>query len=243
MKKCSHCKEIKEYSEFNPDKRSKDKYRCYCIVCSKLKNQESYIRNKIKINERNKKYRDENPEKIKEYFSNPIIKEVRKKTQKDYREKNKNKLLEQKKLYYQENKAEIKDRLKSRKYKIAEYEKNRKNGNPLLKMISNIRTSIYHSIKRMGYSKNRNTHDILGCTFEELKIYLESKFEPWMTWENYGLYNGELNYGWDIDHIIPISSAKSDIEIIKLNHFSNLQPLCSKINRVIKRDKINDITN
>ena len=64
-----------------------------------------------------------------------------------------------------------------------------------------------------------------------------------MTWENYGLYNGELNYGWDIDHIIPISSAKSDIEIIKLNHFSNLQPLCSKINRVIKRDKINDITN
>lgn len=39
-----------------------------------------------------------------------------------------------------------------------------------------------------------------------------------MTWENRGLYNGELNYGWDIDHIIPLSSVNSEEEIIKLNH-------------------------
>jgi hypothetical protein len=67
---------------------------------------------------------------------------------------------------------------------------------------------------------------------------LEDKFQPWMTWENRGLYNGELSYGWDIDHIIPISSAKTEEEIIKLNHYSNLQPLCSKINRDIKKDKL-----
>ena len=59
-----------------------------------------------------------------------------------------------------------------------------------------------------------------------------------MTWENRGLYNGELNYGWDIDHIIPISSGNTEEEIIKLNHYSNLQPLCSKINRDIKRDRL-----
>jgi hypothetical protein len=59
-----------------------------------------------------------------------------------------------------------------------------------------------------------------------------------MNFENYGKYNGELNYGWDIDHIIPSSSAISEEEIIKLNHFSNLQPLCSKINRDIKKDKM-----
>mgnify|MGYP000907082163 FL=1 len=77
-----------------------------------------------------------------------------------------------------------------------------------------------------------------GCTFEEFKLYMESKFEPWMNWDNHGLYNGELNYGWDIDHIIPISSATSQQEILKLNHYTNLQPLCSYTNRYIKKDKL-----
>lgn len=72
----------------------------------------------------------------------------------------------------------------------------------------------------------------------EFKSYLESKFETWMNWENRGLYNGELNYGWDIDHIIPLSSAKTEDDIIKLNHYSNLQPLCSYTNRYIKKDLI-----
>ena len=70
------------------------------------------------------------------------------------------------------------------------------------------------------------------------KLYLESKFEPWMNWENRGLYNGEFNHGWDIDHIIPISSAETEEDLIKLNHYTNLQPLCSKVNRNIKKNKI-----
>ena len=57
-----------------------------------------------------------------------------------------------------------------------------------------------------------------------------------MAWENKGLYNGELNYGWDVDHIKPLSTASSEEELIILNHYTNLQPLCSKINRDIKRD-------
>ena len=57
-----------------------------------------------------------------------------------------------------------------------------------------------------------------------------------MSWDNYGKYNGKNSFGWDIDHIIPISSAVNESEVIKLNHFTNLQPLCSKINRDIKRD-------
>ena len=79
------------------------------------------------------------------------------------------------------------------------------------------------------------THELLGCSLEEFKVYLESKFEPWMSWGNYGKYNGEYEYGWDIDHIIPVSSAQTEDDIIRLNHFTNLQPLCSKFNRVIKR--------
>ena len=43
-----------------------------------------------------------------------------------------------------------------------------------------------------------------------------------MNWVNYG--------EWHIDHIIPISYAKSELEIYELNHYSNLQPLWSKDN-------------
>jgi len=57
-----------------------------------------------------------------------------------------------------------------------------------------------------------------------------------MNWDNRGLYNGKENYGWDIDHIIPLSSAKTIEDLIKLNHYTNLQPLCSFKNRCIKRD-------
>ncbi len=58
-----------------------------------------------------------------------------------------------------------------------------------------------------------------------------------MTWVNYGRYNGELDFGWDIDHIIPISSATTEEEVLKLNHYKNLQPMCSKMNRDIKKNK------
>ena len=78
----------------------------------------------------------------------------------------------------------------------------------------------------------------MGCTYEEFKIYIESKFEPWMNWDNYGLYNGEECYGWDYDHITPRSFAKSEDELIKLFHYTNFQPLCSKINRYVKRDSL-----
>ena len=91
---------------------------------------------------------------------------------------------------------------------------------------------------RNGYTKKSRTCEILCCSFEEFQIYFESKFESWMTWENRGKYNGELNFGWDIDHIIPISSATTEEEILKLNHYTNLQPLCSRINRDIKKNKL-----
>lgn len=58
-----------------------------------------------------------------------------------------------------------------------------------------------------------------------------------MNWENRGLYNGEFNHGWDIDHIIPVSSGLSEDELLKLNHYTNFQPLCSKVNRDIKKNK------
>jgi hypothetical protein len=73
----------------------------------------------------------------------------------------------------------------------------------------------------------------LGCTIEELKIYLESKWLPGMNWENHTLI------GWHIDHIIPLASfdLTNREQLLKACHYTNLQPLWAKDN-IAKRDKI-----
>jgi hypothetical protein len=125
----------------------------------------------------------------------------------------------------------------TKKEKQNQYSKNKRNNDELFRIKHNIRNLIKNTFYYNGYSKKTKTYNILGCTFEDFKLHLENNFEPWMNWENYGKYNGELNYGWDIDHIVPISSAKNEDEIIKLNYYTNLQPLCSYTNRHIKRNK------
>lgn len=74
----------------------------------------------------------------------------------------------------------------------------------------------------MGYYKRSKTTDLLGCDFNKLKNHLESKFAIGMNWDNYGK--------WHIDHIVPIASAKTEDEIVALNHYTNLQPLWAEDN-------------
>lgn len=188
--------------------------------------------NREKINLNNKLWRNKNHKII-------LIKE------KNKRELNKNKISEKTKEYFNINKlAKEKKLIRDRNYaknnrcKINEYRKNKKETDNLYKITCNIRALINNSFRRKNFSKNGKTKTILGCSFDEFKLHLESKFEAWMTWDNRGLYNGELNYGWDIDHITPLDSAITEEDVIRLSHYTNLQPLCSKVNRDIKRSNI-----
>ena len=69
------------------------------------------------------------------------------------------------------------------------------------------------------------TIEILGCDFNAFSEYIYSMFDDNMTWDNYGIY-------WEIDHIIPISSANTIEDLIRLNHYSNLRPLKKEDNRI-----------
>jgi len=149
-------------------------------------------------------------------------------TKKKYEEKNKQTIIERKREYRKKNKEILNEY--RRIYRI-----NRKLLDPVYKLKNSIRRNINNCFKRNRFSKNSTTNKILGCSFEELKFHLESKWEPWMNWDNYGLYNGAEGYGWDIDHIVPLSSAITEEETINLNHYTNLQPLCGYMNRVLKR--------
>ncbi len=108
----------------------------------------------------------------------------------------------------------------------------------MFKLSIKIKNQVKQSLKRKKYTSQVKANQILGCSFEDFKRHLESKFEDWMSWDNYGLYNGELNYGWDIDYITPLSSVKTKDELLQLFHYTNLQPLCSKVNRNIKRNRL-----
>jgi hypothetical protein len=81
--------------------------------------------------------------------------------------------------------------------------------------------------------------DELGCSIEDFRVYLESKFQPTMSWENYGLY------GWHIDHIKPLSKFNlTDPEQLKQAcHYSNLQPLWSEENMQKSANNNEDYSN
>jgi hypothetical protein len=118
------------------------------------------------------------------------------------------------------------------------YLKEKRKNDPVFAIRTRISSMFRSHFLKNGFKNKFISEQILGCSFEHFKEYLEFKFEPWMNWGNRGKYNGTFNFGWDIDHIIPLFSAKNEEDILKLNHYTNLQPLCSKINRDIKKDKV-----
>ena len=71
-----------------------------------------------------------------------------------------------------------------------------------------------------GAKKCAKTTEMLGCSIEDFRIYLESKFESGMTWENYGKV-------WHVDHIMPcaIFNMTKPEHQKRCFHFSNMQPL------------------
>lgn len=218
--------------EFKKVKRAEQKAKWYQDNKVKMdKYHEDYrLINKENISKANKEYYGDNKEDLVksslDYYhenkSDILIKRA------DYYEANKDTINHKQKTYRDDNKEKIKVRQKN-------YVKRKKNEDPLYKLKHTIRVSIGNSLKKKKVNKISKTTIILGCSFDELKLYLEAKFQSWMSWDNHGKYNGTEGYGWDIDHIIPLSSAMCEEDIIRLNHYTNLQPLCSKVNRDIKR--------
>ena len=91
--------------------------------------------------------------------------------------------------------------------------------NKVKKMLSaRMSRRMRHALSGRNLSKGWvHIFDMLGYTVEQLEQHLKSKFEPGMTWENHGI--------WHIDHIIPLSSAKTIENMYKLCYYTNLQPL------------------
>ena len=204
-----------------------------CTKCKEVKSYEFFYKDKAQKD----KYHHQCKICVKEYQIKN--KEQRNKYQKEYRLKNKQKAAEFSKKYIELNKEKIanykKDYYLKNKEKISKYRNEWRNNkfknDYLFKLTSNIRTIIKQSFRRNGYSKKSRTYQILGCTFEEFKMHLEKQFTKGMSWEN----SGE----WHLDHIYPVSLAKDEEELIKINHYTNFQPMWA-IDNIKKSNKIID---
>jgi len=120
-----------------------------------------------------------------------------------------------------------------RKEKVNSQRKERRKRDPIYRMRRNLSRRTSLALKAGGFTRKSSVVDYLGCNIEFLKQHLEKQFKTGMTWENYG-YGKEK---WNMDHKIPVASAKSVEEMYILCHYSNLQPMWQPEN-IKKSNKI-----
>lgn len=245
MKKCSKCKEYKEILFFGKDKHTKDGYCSSCKECRK--NDEKLI----KWREENREYSREKA--IKYYYEHH---EERIKYSREYKLKNKKVSItkEKNKLYqiFEEN------GIKKKRCRLCEEIKNiesfpfsegrylnickkcdnkRRNDNrqkrikekPFFKIRDTVSRSIRKMLKQQNSKKKDSCFKYLPYTLEQLKEHLESQFEEWMSWNNYGGNINNPEKTWWIDHIIPQSILPYDSmehpNFLKCWSLENLRPL------------------
>ena len=236
-KHCNKCNTTKLLAEFPKNKSKKGGYQGECKKCARMRVKLHTENNKENKKIYQKEYYKNNKEKLllqkKEY-------NLFKKTTKDVLIQKQNKHIKNcskcdtvqpianfsKDKYHKDGlqtyckSCAIAYRNKN-KEKMALYRKdymrNRRSIDPLLSLRDRIARGINKSLKKKGYTKTSMTYEILGCSYEEFKVYIESKFLEGMSWDN--------RSEWHLDHIIPVSYGLTEEEILALNHHSNFQPL------------------
>jgi hypothetical protein len=252
VKKCSGCKEEKSSSEFYKCRSHKDGLGSGCKSCSRAYTIAYYSDNKDEIRAKGKVYRKNRvinhtkcefkkccecgEEKSSSEFHNnkghkDNLSAKCKSCTKDYR-----------RLYYSDNRDELlsyskawqKDNRDKRNSYLDKY-----NLDPLQKLRKTYSCEVRRGFKMVLLKKNRKSLDCLGCSWEEFLDHLQSQFYnrvetgEEMTFENHGMHS------WHLDHIIPISIAKTEEDVIRLSHYTNFQPLWAEDNYA-KGDKLLD---
>jgi hypothetical protein len=196
MKKCTKCNLEKNLNEFSICKSKKDGLQNQCKQCKKDQNQ-IWLKN--------------NPNYFDKYHETNSL------YRKTYNNKNKEKTSQYNKTYNQNNPNK-----KNELNKV--WLKKRRNNpiyGPLYKMYQSLWSGINRGLKN-NFIKSQPTLNTLGLeSWDLFKEHIEKQFTEEMNWDNYG----KTRHCWSLDHIIPISSAKTEEEVYKLNHYTNLQPM------------------
>ena len=178
--------------------------------------------NKERENERNRKYAETHSDELSEYF-------------RKYREEHR----EESRSYQKEYAVKNKHKVRVRK---AKYVKEKRKNDPIFRLKSIVSAKIATILKTNGGGKNgQSISDHVPYSIEKLLAHLESQFESWMTWDNYGRYNSKTwddsdisTWTWQLDHIIPLSDlphkTMEEENFLKAWALDNLRPYPSKLN-------------
>lgn len=230
---CKTCNAIKDTCEFYWNKHLA-RWSTSCKMCISKQNKELYIRQRENIKIKVRTYRAKNLDIVKEksiiYHNRPEIKELRKK----YRDNNRELIRRKEREWRTNNPEEARERARK---------KNKVQRAKLSNRIrSNISRLVNHALHNANSSKlGRSCLKHLPYTIDQLKQHLESQFESWMTWENWGKYNSKIwndndskTWTWQIDHIIPqsllIYTNMEEDNFQKSWALENLRPYSAKHN-------------
>lgn len=189
------------------DKKSYQKHKLKRASSAKLYRE----KNKAALKLKKAKYAKCNCDKLRKYHAK-------------YREENREKARERQERYRARHQKRIVERQRV-------WSANKRSADPVYRAIVSARTRLGIAIRAGGYKKSATSQRLLGCSWEAFVKHIEAHFTDGMSWENYGFR------GWHIDHVVPVSSAKTLEELIPLLHYTNLQPLWAKDN-FAKSDKI-----
>lgn len=185
-----------------------------------------------------KRYRKDNKERIRKSQKKYILnhKKQRSETAKKYYNKNKDKIKQYHKQYHEEHRVQKKEYAKNYYYEHKkEYQQRKKHklaNDTMFKIKEQARKCVWTAFNRKSFRKNGKTEQILGCDFNTFYYYLLRTYK-----DNYG-YEYDFKQEVHIDHIKPLKNAKTEEEVIKLCHYTNLQLLKAHDN-LEKSDKLN----
>ncbi|MDE2425721.1 MAG: hypothetical protein KGO96_07425 [Elusimicrobia bacterium] len=231
-KVCIRCKILKDSNNFTSLREKR------CKECMRLYNKEYRLKNFETIANQTKEYRNKNRDKLKIYHKEYRAENLDKIKERNFKNKkinNENRRIRvqnnpekyriKRQIYRENNRDKINKRMK--KYRENKYNKinrDRWQKDVSFKLSHILKHRLFLALK--GDFRSGSAIRNLGCSIEDFKKYMESKFYPnpktgeIMSWDNWSVH------GWHIDHIIPISSFDlTDREqLLKACHYTNLQP-------------------
>ena len=248
MKICSKCKIKYTKTEFGKNKNSKDGLNYWCKKCSKkqsanyrkkLVNQigkekilqirrEKYAKQKDHIN----KLRSKRQKLRRKHFTQQAL---------QWQKNNPNTVVNSKIKYRSSVKGKQKEKEYRKFYNSLPKNKKRRlfllkkrfKEDPYFKLHYSLRRHVANSLRKYlifgsKIDKKEKSLQLLGCSIQFSKDYLEKQFETGMNWENWGRGEGM----WHVDHIRPIASF--NLRVLKERsmcfNYKNQKPMWSEEN-------------